>query len=420
MSSLKLELMKSQFRNSQKNYTQIHKVLESSEMIEFNFSSSKERIEWVKQFLDRVRYKQIKTKKDKGVVIEILRNVTHSSERSIFNWLRNYKRGKLKAKIYKRHTFAKKYNLEDILLLVEVDEATERISASSLKKLFEREYKVFKKEEFVRLASISRAHINNLRNSPTYKSRALHFERTHSNHAAFLPIGKMDAKGIPGYLRVDVVHSGIHNEMKGLYFINIIDDVLQTEYIYTVPVISERYMVVVLEYLIVSFWTNIIAFHSDGGSEFNNSVVVRLLNELLIKEYNRSRPYHSNDNALIEMKNGYIIRKHFGFGYIPKEYTDKFNIYLDTFFNQYLNFHRSCGYLTGIHKSKKGRTIREYGYYNTPYELFKQKYPTYLKDGLTIAQLDIIAYTLSDYEAAKQMKHQKDLLFKQIYQNIIK
>jgi hypothetical protein len=68
----------------------------------------------------------------------------------------------------------------------------------------------------------------------------------------------------------------------------------------------------------------------------------------------------------IEMKNGYIIRKHFGFLYIPKEYSDKFNIYLETYFNSYLNFHRSSGYLTGIHKSNKVRSVREYDYYNTP------------------------------------------------------
>ena len=87
------------------------------------------------------------------------------------------------------------------------------------------------------------------------------------------------------------------------------------------------------------------------------------------------------------MKNGYIIRKHFGFGYIPKEYSNTFNKYLDMYFNPYLNFHRSSGYLTGTHKSRKGRTIREYKYYATPYEVFKKKYSSYIKKGVTTSRL---------------------------------
>ena len=73
---------------------------------------------------------------------------------------------------------------------------------------------------------------------------------------------------------------------------NMIDDVLQTEYVFTVPVISERYMKVILDILISSYWTEIIAFHSDGWSEYNNKIVVKLLNKLHIKDRTRSRQYH--------------------------------------------------------------------------------------------------------------------------------
>ncbi len=123
---------------------------------------------------------------------------------------------------------------------------------------------------------------------------------------------------------------------------------------------------------------------------------------------NKAQYKKIKDNALIEMKNGYLIRKHFGFLYIPKEYSDKFNIYLDTYFNTYLNFHRSSGYLTGIRKSNKGRSVREYDYYNTPYELFKEKYIKYLKEGLTIEYLDKIAYSKSDYESAQEMHNTRN------------
>ena len=46
-----------------------------------------------------------------------------------------------------------------------------------------------------------------------------------------------------------------------------------------------------------------IGFHSDNGSEFINHTVAKLLNKLLA-EQTKSRPRHSNDNGLVEAKNG--------------------------------------------------------------------------------------------------------------------
>ena len=420
MNQIELNRMKIQFKDShQDNDTTINALFEANKCTQISFDTKSEKINWVKQFLNKVKYKRIEQKTLKTKIKAIIADSTGLSDRTIDLWIYKYKHGKLKSKTYKRNTFHKIYTWDDIILLVKVDAATERISASSLCNLFDREYNIFHKKEFERLANISKSHINNLRLTPAYKRRAIVFEKTHSTKSHFLPIGKMEAKGIPGYLRVDTVHSGTHNEQKGLYYINMIDDTLQTEYVFTVPVISERFMRVILDILLQSYWTPIEAFHSDGGSEYNNNVVVALLNKLHIEDCTRSRPYHCNDNALIEMKNGYIIRKHFGFGYIPKEFSEKFNIYLSEYFNEYLNFHRSSGYLTGTHKSKKGRTVREYSYYNTPYETFKEKYIEYLKPGLTIEDLDKIAYAKSDYESAQEMNKYKKELFKEIFNHIV-
>lgn len=46
-------------------------------------------------------------------------------------------------------------------------------------------------------------------------------------------------------------------------------------------------------------------FHSDNGSEFINQVVAKLLNSLLI-EQSKSRSRRTNDNALVEGKNGAV------------------------------------------------------------------------------------------------------------------
>ena len=70
-----------------------------------------------------------------------------------------------------------------------------------------------------------------------------------------------------------------------------------------------------------SFRFRIRGFHSDNGSEFINHTVAALLNKLLI-EQTKSRPRHSNDNGLVETKNGAIIRKHMGYGYIAGDHAD--------------------------------------------------------------------------------------------------
>ena len=62
-------------------------------------------------------------------------------------------------------------------------------------------------------------------------------------------------------------------------------------------------------------------FHSDNGSEFINHTVASLLNKLLV-EQTKSRPRHSNDNGMAETKNGWVIRKHIGYGHIASAHAE--------------------------------------------------------------------------------------------------
>ena len=67
--------------------------------------------------------------------------------------------------------------------------------------------------------------------------------------------------------------------------------------------------------MLQQFPFRILGFHSDNGSEFINPTVAKLLDKLLI-EQTKSRPRQSNDNGLVETKNGAVIRKHIGYGHI--------------------------------------------------------------------------------------------------------
>ena len=136
-----------------------------------------------------------------------------------------------------------------------------------------------------------------------------------------------------------------------------------------------------------------------------------LLNKLLI-EQTKSRPRHSNDNGLVEAKNGAVIRKHMGFDHISSSHADSINVFHENQFNPYLNFHRPCG-VPQLNKDGKGKTVRMYKWYATPWEILRQT-PAMagsLKEDLTIEQLERRAGADSDVGAAIKMQAAKRKLF---------
>ncbi len=86
----------------------------------------------------------------------------------------------------------------------------------------------------------------------------------------------------------------------------------------TVRAISERCLVPVLEELIEACPLKVRGFDADNGSEYINHRVVEMLKGLHVPEFIKSRPRRSNDNALVESRNGNVIRRHFGYRHIPK------------------------------------------------------------------------------------------------------
>jgi hypothetical protein len=155
-------------------------------------------------------------------------------------------------------------------------------------------------------------------------------------------------------------------------------------------------------------------FHSDRGGETINYKVADLLNRLVIKQA-KTRARHPNDNALVETKNGSIIRKNMGWEHINQEFCDDFNSYYRNWFNPYLNYHRPCGYPT-IVTDAKGKETKAYKTYQTPYEALKviAKAEELLKPGINFDQLDKIAYSHSDNEFAALMREQERKLFEKV------
>ena len=218
-------------------------------------------------------------------------------------------------------------------------------------------------------------------------------------------------QGKPGYLRVDTVHQGDYMGQKGVYHINLVDEITQFELVATVEKISEKYLRPVVLEILKLFPFMIYEFHSDNGSEYINKVVSELLNKLHI-ELTKSRSRHSNDNALVESKNGSIIRKMFGNNFINQKYAETIYEFDKKYLNIYLNYHRPCGFAEN-QIDKKGKIFKKYNHWMTPYEKLKslENAKQYLKETFTFEILDKIAYAKSDNEFAAEMMESKRVLF---------
>jgi transposase InsO family protein len=314
-------------------------------------------------------------------------------------------------KPYRRNRFPSRYTRADIERLAQVDAAHETLSGPATQKLLQRAAYDFGDLAYQRLAGLSVAHLYRLRASRSYRERRVPIQST---RPTAVPIGERrrpDPQGRPGYLRVDTVHQGDLEGVKGLYHINAVDEVTQWQIVGATAQISEAWLLPVLQAMLEQFPFHIRGFHSDNGSEFINHTVAELLNKLLI-EQTTSRPRRSNDNGLVESKNGAVIRKHIGYGHIASAHAQAFQDFYREHFNPYLNFHRPCG-VPQVVVSKSGKTKRRYTWYATPWEILRQipDLARSLRPGITAAQLNQQAQARSDLQAAQQMQAAKQKLF---------
>jgi predicted DNA-binding transcriptional regulator AlpA len=395
---------------------QIKAFLKVDSGIRFKAVLKKEMYSWINDALTKFRYFSLK-KKDRGIVRRYITLMTGLSKSQVDRLISKKKKfGIVFLSSTIKHRFPRKYAPKDIALLVKTDNAHKRLSGPATKKILEREYTLFSKEDYNNISSISCSHIYNLRETRQYRSHSITVKKTNPTKVSIGDRRKPDPEGKPGYLRVDTVHQGDYEKKKGIYHINITDEVVQWEVVGAVEKISEYYLHPLLEEMINQFPFKIINFHSDNGSEYINKVVAKLLNKLLILQ-TKSRARHCNDNALAESKNGAIIRKNIGYVHIPSKCAPAVNHFYKIYFNKYLNYHRPCGYAMVI-TDKKGKAKKVYPPkdYDTPYEKLKSlnNAKQYLKENISFEMLDKIAYEMSDNDFAQVMRKAKEEVFKNL------
>lgn len=390
------------------NVTQLNDFLKGSQkmVVSLEDAQLKEKYDCIEKTLKQFKYRTLK-KKEKRIVLNYLRKITGYKHTQLFRLIERVgEKGQLVKKSYHRINPTRIYTSSAIKLLETTDELHLRLSEDATKEILRREYEVFGKKDYQTIARVSHGHITNLRHSDNYRSSWINHTK-----ARQIPIGLTQPPqnyGKPGSIRVDSV------SQKDVYHINSVDEITQSQIVFCIPQLSERCMIPALEFILDQYPFIIFNFHSDRGKETINYLVADLLQRLVIKQ-TKNRSYHSGDNALVETKNGSVIRKNMGWEHINQSMCDEINNYYKNYFNLYLNYHRPCGYPT-IEVDDKGKKKKVYNKYQVPYEFLKSlpNAETYLTPGVTFENLDKIAYCQSDNEFAKIMREEERKLFQKI------
>jgi transposase InsO family protein len=400
---------------------QVRQVLAGTQALEFAGAQDDQgRYAWIESVLRRFDYRHL-ARAQRGPVLAYLQRLSGYSRAQVTRLVSRWAAGKRLAKQYRapEHAFARRYTDADVALLAEVDRAMNTLSGPATACVLRRQRDVFGDARFERLGSISVGHLYNLRNSAPYRAQRVVLTKTRPTKAITIGVRKAPTpEGRPGFVRIDSVHQGDWDGTKGLYHINAVDCVTQWEVVASVQTISEVHLLPVIEHMLAQFPFEILGFHADNGSEYVNRRVAEML-EKLRAEFTRSRPRRSNDNGLAETKNGAVVRKVFGYAHIPQRHAKRFNTFCLEFLNPFLNFHRPCLFATDVADPKKpGRIKRVYRPQDAMTPLDKlaslPKAQTFLREGVTLQELHLLARALTDIQAAEELNEARNDLFRRV------
>ena len=398
--------------------SQLRQFLDWTQEVEFRgCGKDQDRYRHIEGVLRRFGYARLK-RQDKGLLVRYLMRTTGYSRPQLVRLIKRAPAGPLR-KRYRAPTtgFARRFTDADLALLAATDTLHGTLSGPATRHLMQRALATYGDTRYARLATISTAHLYNLRKRTGYTERRRAWTKTRPTQVTIGARRPPAPDGRPGFIRIDSVHQGDQDGVKGVYHINAVDCLTQWELVATCERISEAYLLPVITTLLAGFPFRILGFHADNGSEYINHQVAKLLDKLRV-EFTKSRPRHSNDNGLAETKNGAVVRKQFGYAHIPQHCAAAINAFCAEHLNPYLNFHRPCLFAEEI-TDKKGRIRKRYPQHlvMTPFEKLAivTNVRQFLRPGVTLSTLRRQAASISDNEAAAQLNQARSQLFLSIY-----
>lgn len=204
---------------------QIRAFFEGAQALGFEAPAREAAYDWITAELKRFGYARL-GKADKGLVRRYLEKVTGLSRAQITRLITQFRE---RGSIAERRgppaaPFARRYTPADVRLLAELDALHGTLSGPATRKLCERAYTLFHDARYERLAGISNGHLYNLRRSQGYQRGRGRLDKTRPTPVAIGERRKPRPEGRPGFLRVDAVHQGHMDGIKGLYHINLVDE----------------------------------------------------------------------------------------------------------------------------------------------------------------------------------------------------
>ena len=228
---------------------QVRAFLDGRGPVDFDLDDRDTAYLFVRRSLERLRYHYL-GKPDKGLVKAYLAKVTGLSRAQLTRLIAQHRRtGNIRDRRRKppANAFRRRYTPRDAALLAEVDAAYGRLSGPATEEALRRQHEVHGDGRFERLARISNGHIHNLRKRRDHRLGALSLGRTRPVQVSIGVRRRPDPRGRPGFVRVDTVHQGDLNGGKGLYALNVVDQIIQFEHIGAVVRITEHFLLPVLE-----------------------------------------------------------------------------------------------------------------------------------------------------------------------------
>ena len=177
---------------------QLRAFLEGTEEMQFDSLGEDKRYVFIAAVLKRLRYRHL-IRSDKGVVMRYLQRTTGYSRQQLTRLVGRAAHGEALAKRYTapKEGFPRKFTAHDVELLAELDALHDTLSGPATKCLLQRAVTLFGDLRYERLASISVAHLYNLRRARGYEVRRRHWTKTKGQSIAIglrRPPARRDAR----------------------------------------------------------------------------------------------------------------------------------------------------------------------------------------------------------------------------------
>ena len=155
----------------------------------------------------------------------------------------------------------------------------------------------------------------------------------------------------------------------------------------------------------------------ENRPEYVNRTVAVLLNKLHVRDFTKSRPRRSTENALVEGKNANVVQRFLGHDHIPQRFAPLVDAFARERLSPYLNHHRLCLFATD-REGANGRIRRVYWATDVqaPFDKLRSLpgADACLKPGVSFAELDAQARAVSDLQAARAPNAERTRLFQTI------